>query len=126
MSPEDEACCLDALARTRRLYGESQPEWWCLELMARYFLETYGRLDDPALPARHRPSLARQVIERDNYTCAAPECLQRGGLHADHIRLRSQNGPTVMSNMVTLCKADHLHLKHRRRTLIPAARLPTL
>jgi hypothetical protein len=97
--------------------GLDRPEWWGLAVMAQYFLNCYRHEDTLASPARLRGMFHRRIIARDNYTCRAPECLQRGGLEADHVVLRSRGGPTTNDNMVSLCAADHRFMKHTAGTL---------
>ena len=92
--------------------------------MARHFLNCYGNEDRLASPARLRRMFHRIVIERDNYTCRAPECMQRGGLEADHMQLRSVGGQTTHENMVSLCAADHRFMKHMAGTLVLSGEAP--
>ncbi len=113
-SAEEQTTYGRTVAALRELYGQGRPEWWCLAVMARHFLDVYA---DPESGEAARRTLSRRVIERDNYTCAAPECLQRGGLEADHIRLRSAGGPDTMQNLTTLCAAHHRYIKHVLGTL---------
>jgi len=103
----------------RGLYGEDRPEWWCVAVMARHFLETYGDADEHV-----KMTLARHVVQRDEYTCAAAECLRRGGLEADHIELRSQGGPTTLDNMTGLCGPHHRHIKHELGALALYGKAP--
>jgi hypothetical protein len=77
----------------RHRYGPDRPEWWCMEVMARHFLEMYAGAGDEV-----KRTIARQVIQRDVYTCGAPECLMRGGLEADHIKLRPRGRSTALKN----------------------------
>ncbi len=100
-------------------YGPDRPEWWCLEVMARHFLEMYAGADDEV-----KRTIARQVIQRDAYTCGAPECLMRGGLEADHIKLLSRGGPTTLNNMTALCVAHHRYHKHVLGSLVLSAEAP--
>ncbi len=93
LDPEQLACYEATLERLRDVGGRDRPEWFCLAVMAQYFLNCYGDEDRLASPARLRRMFHRIVIERDNYTCRAPECMQRGGLEADHMELRSVGGP---------------------------------
>jgi hypothetical protein len=92
--------------------------------MARYFLNCYDEEDRLASSARLRRMFHRRIIERDNYTCRAPECLQRGGLEADHMQLRSVGGQTTHENMVSLCAADHRFMKHSAGTLVLSGQAP--
>ena len=92
--------------------------------MAKYFLNCYGDEDKLSSSARLRRMFHRLVIERDNYTCRAPECLQRGGLEADHMQLRSVGGQTTHENMVSLCAADHRFMKHTAGTLALSGEAP--
>ncbi|HET6373799.1 MAG TPA: HNH endonuclease signature motif containing protein, partial [Candidatus Polarisedimenticolia bacterium] len=117
LDSEQDLAYRQAGAGLRGLYGGERPEWWCLAVMARHFIDTYGGSDASK-------GIYRRVIERDNYTCTAPECLQRGGLEADHIRLRSHQGPTTLENMTTLCAADHRYMKHQAGTLVLIGEAP--
>ncbi len=96
-----------ALDSLRAAYGAGRPEWWYLGALARHFLDTWQHVDDDV-----RRTIARKVIQRDNYTCAAPECLQRGGLEADHIDPRSNGGGDEGWNQVSECHRDHHILRH--------------
>jgi len=124
LDPEQRACYEATLVRLREVSGLDRPEWWGLAGMAQHFLNCYGDEDRLASPARLRRMFHRIVIERDNYTCRAPECLQRGGLEADHMHLRSQGGPTTSDNMVSLCAADHRFMKHTAGTLVLSGEAP--
>jgi len=124
LDPEQLACYEATLERLRDIGGRDCPEWWGLAVMARHFLNCYGNEDRLASPARLRRMFHRIVIERDNYTCRAPECMQRGGLEADHMQLRSVGGQTTHENMVSLCAADHRFMKHTARTLALSGEAP--
>ena len=112
LDEDQEATYEQALRVLRGLYGEDRAEWWCLVAMAVHFLEMYGDADEHVTK-----TLARRVIQRDEYTCCAPECLRRGGLEADHIKLRSRMGPSVESNESSLCGPHHRHIKHEMGAL---------
>ncbi len=114
-----EATYEQALRVLRGLYGQDRPEWWCLAAMAAHFLEMYGDADDHV-----KKTLARRVIQRDEYTCGAPECLRRGGLEADHIELRSRLGPSVEWNEGSLCGPHHRHIKHELGALTLYGKAP--
>ena len=124
LDPEQLACYEAALERIRGVSGPDRPEWWGLAVMARHFLNCYSDEDRLAFPARLRRMVHRRIIERDNYTCRAPECMQRGGLEADHMKLRSRGGPTTNENMVALCAADHRFMKHTAGTLVISGMAP--
>ena len=131
LDPEQLACYEATLERLREVVardhtvgGGDRPEWWGLAVMARYFLNCYRDEDRLASPARLRRMFHRRIIQRDNYTCRAPECLQRGGLEADHMVFRSRGGPTTNGNMVSLCAADHRFMKHTARTLSLSGEAP--
>jgi 5-methylcytosine-specific restriction endonuclease McrA len=49
------------------------------------------------------------VRERDDHRCA--KCGRGGSLHVHHRQLRSQGGPDVASNLLTLC-FEHHHWAH--------------
>ena len=131
LDPEQLACYEATLERLREVVARDhtvgagdRPEWWGLAVMARYFLNCYRDEDRLASPARLRRMFHRRIIQRDNYTCRAPECLQRGGLEADHMVFRSRGGPTTNGNMVSLCAADHRFMKHTARTLSLSGEAP--
>ncbi len=90
-----------ALDSLRAAYGAGRPEWWYLGALARHFLDTWQHVDDDV-----RRTIARKVIQRDNDTCAAPECLQRGGLESDHVEQRSHGGGDEGWNQVPECHRD--------------------
>jgi hypothetical protein len=119
MTPDEEAAYEAALDGLREAYGRERPEWFYLAVMARHFLDMHADADD-----RPKRTLSRKVIRRDNYTCAVPECLQRGGLEADHIRLRSRGGSDAMENLTSLCAADHRYGKHATGRLRLHGRAP--
>jgi hypothetical protein len=119
LDEEQEATYEQALRVLRGLYGDDRPEWWCLAVMARHFLEMYGDADEHV-----KKTLARHVVQRDEYTCAAAECLRRGGLEADHIELLSQGGPTTLDNMTALCGPHHRHIKHEMGALTLYGKAP--
>ena len=124
LDPEQLACYEATLKGIREVSGLDRPEWWGLAAMAQHFLNCYGDEDRLASPARLRRMFHRLVIERDNYTCRAPECLQRGGLEADHMELRSVGGQTTHENMVALCAADHRFMKHTAGRLALSGEAP--
>ena len=70
------------------------------ELIAELMPE--GEIDSP-----NSSRLARQVLHRDDLTCANPGCGRRRNLHAHHIAFRSNGGRTVLANEVTLCDMCH-------------------
>ncbi len=119
LDEEQVATYEQALRVLRGLYGEDRPEWWCVAVMARHFLETYADADE-----HMKKSLARRVIQRDEYTCAAAECLRRGGLEADHIKLKSRMGPSEESNESSLCGPHHRHIKHEMGALTLYGKAP--
>jgi hypothetical protein len=110
---EQRACYEQALSALRANFGADRPEWWCLAVMARHFLDVYEQIHE-----RRRADLVRKVLERDNYTCAAPECLQRGRLEVDHVRARARGGSDAEWNLRGLCVADHRFTKHVAGTLV--------
>jgi hypothetical protein len=110
---EQWTCYEQAVSALRANYGADRPEWWCLAVMARHFLDMYEQIHETK-----RGNLARRVFERDNFTCAAPECLQRGGLECDHILMRSRGGPDAPWNRASLCHAEHRFSKHVAGTLV--------
>ena len=66
--------------------------------------------DDDGTPRRAPdkptpPALRARVIARDGGCCRS--CGSRRGLMVHHIRFRSDLGPTVMWNLVTLCTSCH-------------------
>lgn len=68
-----------------------------------------GGGDEVLLGADRRfpsPKLQRALRLRDS-GCMAPGCDRLGGLHSHHITHWTRNGPTVASNLVTLCRFHH-------------------
>jgi hypothetical protein len=51
------------------------------------------------------PWLRAKVLARDGHACK--NCGSRRALHAHHVVWRSQGGPTVSDNLVTLCNRCH-------------------
>ena len=51
------------------------------------------------------PSLRAKVLARDGHACK--NCSSRRALHAHHVVWRSQGGPTVLDNLLTLCNRCH-------------------
>jgi len=99
-------------AMLRAAYGPDRPEWWCLAVMARHFLDCYEHADRDHVRAPLRRAIWRRVIERDNYTCLAAECRLRSHLESDHILLRSRGGSLETWNQVPMCAPHHHYLKH--------------
>ena len=122
MDRQQEAVFEDAMRALRADHGADKPDWWFLGVMASHFLDTYAELDRRAVPEKLR--LHRRIIERDNHTCCCPECLQRGGLEADHSILRSQGGPDEEWNLNSACVAEHRFSKHQAGTLAIYGRAP--
>jgi hypothetical protein len=113
LDAEQQACYEQTLAALRASYGQDRPEWWCLAVMAQHFLNLYADFN-----RGERHTVARRVLERDNYTCAAPECLQRGGLECDHAISRAHGGKDALWNLSALCAAEHRHTKHTVGSLV--------
>ncbi|MDQ7825907.1 MAG: HNH endonuclease signature motif containing protein [Candidatus Eremiobacteraeota bacterium] len=63
-------------------------------------------------------NLHSRVLARDRYQCQAPGCRCRRNLHGHHIRYRSHGGPTIESNLITLCRAHHLRCLHEGHLVI--------
>lgn len=70
-------------------------------------VEQAGRLLG-IIPAERtaNPRLRRYLEDRDG-GCVHPLCQQRRNLHAHHIWHWEDGGPTVPSNLVTLCRRHH-------------------
>ncbi len=64
--------------------------------------------DNPPAPARvtprqRKPSLRRQVFERDNHQCT--RCHSTHALEIDHIIPKAKGGPTTLGNLRLLCRS---------------------
>ncbi len=103
----EEATYEAALEALKGSTGRDRPEWYWLGVIVKHFQDIYADADEGL-----KRTTARKVIARDNYTCTAPECLERGGLEADHIILRSHGGPGYLDNLTSLCGAHHRQIKH--------------
>ncbi len=99
-------------AMLRAAYGPERPEWWCLAVMARHFMDCYEHADRDHVSVSLRRAIWRRVIERDGFTCLAAECRMRSRLESDHIVLRSQGGSLETWNQVPMCAAHHRTMKH--------------
>lgn len=51
------------------------------------------------------PQVAESVLERDHHRCRL--CGSGSNLHLHHIVYRSEGGPHVEENLITLCSLDH-------------------
>ena len=124
LDSESRAAYEQTLRMLRTVAGADKPEWYCLAAMAQHFLNCYASAESEAVPEKLRRMMHRRVIERDAWTCHVPECLLRGRLEADHMTLRSQGGPTTMSNLVSLCAMVHRFTKHEARSVSLSGEAP--
>jgi 5-methylcytosine-specific restriction endonuclease McrA len=60
------------------------------------------------LPEDEYSVLRQQVLERDGWKCR--HCHFRQNLHVHHIVFRSQGGPDILWNLLTLCDQCHTDL----------------
>ncbi len=64
----------------------------------------------PASTERDKPNtytIVKKVMLRDGLTCSNPACRRRLGLHAHHIKFRSEGGRTTPSNEILVCACCH-------------------
>ena len=52
----------------------------------------------------------REILRRDGYSCATPDCPNQLWLHTHHITLYSEGGLTLPENMITVCSACHRNI----------------
>jgi 5-methylcytosine-specific restriction endonuclease McrA len=57
------------------------------------------------LPPEEYDRLCQEVLRRDGYMCR--NCGFRSVLHVHHVWFRSQGGPDLAWNLLTLCSACH-------------------
>jgi hypothetical protein len=64
---------------------------------------------DPRTRAKQTipPALRRAVLLRDQHRCQAPGCRNATFLDLHHVQLRSEGGPNVLGNIITLCGSHH-------------------
>jgi 5-methylcytosine-specific restriction endonuclease McrA len=66
-----------------------------------------------------RPSVRREVMNRDNHTCQGQGCVSKRYLEVHHKVPRSAGGSNDASNLVTLCSACHkLAHSHHNSSLV--------
>ena len=53
------------------------------------------------------PAQVRALRHRQHGECATPGCHRRHFLHAHHLHHWARGGPTVMANLVLLCRSCH-------------------
>lgn len=63
------------------------------------------------------PALRRAVLVRDRHCCRVPGCRNSAFLDLHHIELRSEGGPNILANILTICGAHHRAV-HRGSLLI--------
>jgi hypothetical protein len=76
-------------------------------------------LEDPAPTDVVPVGMRRAMLARDHNTCRFPGCGSTRHLHAHHVIHRADNGPTVLSNLVTLCSFHHRFVHAHRWELRP-------
>jgi|APSaa5957512622_1039677.scaffolds.fasta_scaffold47745_2 5-methylcytosine-specific restriction endonuclease McrA len=64
-----------------------------------------------------RPSVRREVMNRDNYTCHGQGCSSKRYLEVHHKIPRSMGGNNSIGNLITLCSACH-SMVHSRGSFI--------
>jgi phage terminase large subunit GpA-like protein len=57
------------------------------------------------LPEAGYRALCKSILRRDGWQCKS--CGSRSTLHVHHIIFRSQSGPDVEWNLITVCSACH-------------------
>ena len=60
------------------------------------------------------PAQRREILRRDGYSCATPDCPNQLWLHTHHITLYSEGGLTLPENMITVCSACHRNIHDGR------------
>ena len=63
--------------------------------------------------------MRRAMLARDHNTCRFPGCGATRYLHAHHVIHRADHGPTVLSNLITLCSFHHRFIHAHRWELRP-------
>src|SRR5690606_2886363 len=53
------------------------------------------------------PAVRRAVLRRDRHRCRAPGCRNHSFVDVHHVRISSEGGSVLPSNLVTLCSAHH-------------------
>lgn len=76
-------------------------------------------LEDPAPTDVVPVGMRRAMLARDDNTCRFPGCGSTRNLHAHHVIHRADNGPTVLSNLITLCAFHHRFIHAHRWELRP-------
>jgi hypothetical protein len=81
---------------------------------------TDGNLVADPTPTKIVPTgMRRAMLARDRHTCQFPSCGSTRHLHAHHVVHRADGGPTVLSNLVTLCAFHHRFVHAHRWELRP-------
>ena len=79
-----------------------------------------GNLLEEPTPTDIVPVGMRRAMQaRDHNTCRFPGCGATRYLHAHHVIHRADNGPTVLSNLITLCAFHHRFVHAHRWELRP-------
>ena len=76
-------------------------------------------LEDPAPTDIVPVGMRRAMLARDRSTCRFPGCGSTRHLHAHHVIHRADDGPTVLSNLITLCAFHHRFVHAHRWELRP-------
>lgn len=76
-------------------------------------------LEEPAPTDIVPVGMRRAMLARDHNTCRFPGCGSTRHLHAHHVIHRADNGPTVLSNLTTLCAFHHRFIHAHRWELRP-------
>ncbi|MDQ7821466.1 MAG: HNH endonuclease signature motif containing protein [Candidatus Eremiobacteraeota bacterium] len=72
----------------------------------------------------HKAARHHDILKRDRFRCQVPGCHCRHNLEVHHIIRRSQGGTDDPRNLITLCKAHHIHILHTLRALVLKGQAP--
>jgi hypothetical protein len=98
--------------------GVPLPDWRCLEILLRGFLDQAADPDLKLQMARY------PELDRDGWRCAVQTCSQRCDLHVHHIEYRSRGGSEVEWNKITLCAITHIGQEHGTGAIRISGRAP--
>jgi hypothetical protein len=103
-----------AIRRTREASGANLDDGECVARMLIAFAHEHaGRR---SVTDRKR----WEVLERDGWRCALPNCRMRSHLQVHHVRFRSEGGSDERENLITLCVGCH-RLIHEGHVLVSGA-----
>jgi hypothetical protein len=98
--------------------GVPLPDWRCLEILLRGFLDQAADPDLKLQMARY------PELDRDGWRCAVQTCSLRCDLHVHHIEYRSRGGSEVEWNKITLCAITHIGQEHGTGAIRISGRAP--